>query len=132
MAIQFAQIAYKEVLFNFDNNTFKTGASVSVKMTPLMKGADFDDDAIVLQLTVEYHIEERPILKYAGVTLFLANEWRNITPESEEFKDFKLQIWTQALGFFRGIVCEKVKGTEIERFFLPQMPASAIDGIPFK
>lgn len=132
MIIHFSQIAYKEVLFNFDNNAFKTGALVSVKMTPLMKGVDFDDNAIALQLTVEYHTDERPILKYAGMALFLAKGWKDINPESEEFKDFKLQIWTQTLGFFRGIVCEKVKGTEIEMFFLPQMPAANINGIPLK
>lgn len=43
MAIQFSQIAYKEVLFNFDNNAFKPGSLISVKMAPLMKGEASND-----------------------------------------------------------------------------------------
>lgn len=132
MTISFSQIAYKEVLFNFDNNTFKSESAISVKMFPLMKEVDVDDNVIALQLTVEYHTGDQQILKYAGIALFLAKGWKEIAIDSDEFKKFKLQIWTQALGFFRGIICEKVRGTEIERFFIPGMPDKDIDGIPMK
>ena len=91
-----------------------------------------NDNTISLQLTLEYLTDDKTILKYAGVALFMADGWKDVDRESEEFKDFKLQIWTQTLGFFRGIVCEKVKGTEIERFFLPQMPVADIVAIPMK
>lgn len=134
MAKQFFQIAYKEVLFNFDNNAFNAGSAISVKMAPLMKfeAINDNDNTISLQLTLEYLTDDKTILKYAGVALFMADGWKDVDRESEEFKDFKLQIWTQTLGFFRGIVCEKVKGTEIERFFLPQMPVADIVAIPMK
>ena len=132
MAMKLSQIAYKEVRFNFNNNAFKAGSPVSVKMTPLMNRVAKNDKFVSLQLTLEYLINDKTILKYAGVALFMADGWKDLDPEGEEFRDFKLHIWTQTLGFFRGIVCEKVKGTEIERFFLPQLPDDDIINIPLK
>ncbi len=132
MVIIFNQISYKEVLFTFENNIFKTGDSISVKMAPVMKVVDEEKNLVALQLTVEYHTGDKTILKYAGIALFLAKDWKTIIHEEEAFNEFKLQIWSQTLGFFRGVICEKVKGTDMENFFLPQMPDVDIKKISLK
>lgn len=132
MEIVFNQISYKEILFTFENNIFKTGDPISVKMAPVMKVVDKKKNIVALQLTVEYYTGEKAILKYAGIVLFMAKDWKTIINEEEVFNEFKLQLWSQTLGFFRGIICEKVKGTDIENFFLPQMPDADLMKIKVK
>lgn len=132
MSIQFNQISYQEVFFNFNNNVLKEGEGVGVKMTPIMRAVDNKEEVIALQLTVEFDVNNSTILKYAGIALFLAKGWKELVTDEAQFNEFKIQIWTQALGFFRGVVCEKVRGTIMDRFFIPQMPHKNIENIPLK
>lgn len=132
MSIKFTQISYQEVIFNFDNSVLKPGESVGVKMIPIIKSVEDNEEMIALQLTVEYETNKTPILKYAGITLYLAEGWKKIVEDEQLFNEFKIKIWTQALGFFRGVICEKVRGTNMERFFIPQMPDKNIESIPLK
>ncbi|MDE6793661.1 MAG: hypothetical protein K2J48_11335 [Muribaculaceae bacterium] len=101
-------------------------------MAPLMKTVDANDDVIALQLTVGYEAKDTEILKYGGIALFFAKGWKEFISDEDKFNQFKVNIWTQALGFFRGIICEKVRGTLIEPFFIPQMPDKDIIPIPLK
>lgn len=119
-------LTYKENYFTFDNDTFQPGSAVSVSMGPYMTEIEQNQDMIGLQLALEYSFNGKPVIKYSGQTLFLAEGWQKYKENPEDLNRFKILIWTQAFGFFRGILCEKVRGTDLERFYLPQMPSEEI------
>lgn len=126
------QIRYKELLFNFENSVKGSEDTLSVNMMPRMESVEENDDVLALILSVRYQLGEKDVLKYGGVVLFLAEGWKKLKEKEEYFNQFKVEIWNQALGFFRGVLAEKLKGSLLEQMFLPQMPEEDIEGIPLK
>ena len=123
------QISYIEGVFQFDNNVYEAGKALSVTMTPIMKTGAGDDNILSLQLTVKYMLGEKTVMKYGGVTLYHIKDCKKILENKEESKSLRIIVWSQALLFFRGIICEKLRGTDIERFFLPLMPPEELANI---
>lgn len=132
MKVTMTQIRYHELLFNFENSEKGTDETLSVKMMPRMESVEGNDDVLALILSVRYQIGEKVVVKYGGVVLFLAEGWRKLKDEKEAFDQFKVEIWNQTFGFFRGVLAEKLKGTFFEQKFLPQMPEEDIKEIPLK
>ncbi len=122
------QIAYKEGVFQFDNNAYEVGKTLGVGMNPIMKIGNDTEDLITLQITVDYQCEGRTVMRYGGLAMYAVTH----LSERLEDKDFKVKIWTEAVMFFRGVICEKLKGSEIERFFLPNIPEDTILEIPLQ
>lgn len=120
------QIAYREGIFQFDNNAFQRDKTIGIGMNPVMKIDRTSEDLLSLQLTVDYECEGRKVMKYGGVAMFKVDGLRSLLSSN----DFKTRIWLEVMMFFRGIVCEKLRGTEIERFLLPQIPNDKIPEIP--
>lgn len=120
------QIAYREGIFQFDNNAFQMDKTIGIGMNPVMKIDKASEDLLSLQLTVDYECEGRKVMKYGGVAMFKVDGLRDILSSD----DFKTSIWSEGMMFFRGIICEKLKGTEVERFLLPQIPSDKISEIP--
>lgn len=128
MDYNFSQIAYSEGVFELDRNAFKAGFNVGVGMNPVIKMDKDNDELVSLQLTVDYDCDGKKIMKYGGIAMFKVE---NLT-ESLDSIEFKMQIWSEAIMFFRGVVCEKLRGSEIERFLLPKIPNDKIADIPIQ
>ena len=121
------QIAYKEVIFQFDSNAFQNDKAISVGLNPIMKTDRLSEDLLSLQLTVDYDCEGKKVMKYGGVAMFKVSDLRELLSS----EDFKIFIWSEGMMFFRGIVCE-LRGTEIERLLLPKIPHDKILDVPIK
>lgn len=120
------QIAYREGIFQLDSNAFQKDKTIGVGLNPVMKIDRMSEDLLSLQLTVDYECEGKKVMKYGGVAMFKVEGLKNRLSS----EDFKVNIWSEGMMFFRGIVCEKLRGTEIERFLLPHIPNDKIIDIP--
>ena len=128
MVQDITQIAYKEGIFQFDSNAFQKNKTIGVGLNPIMKIDEKSEDLLSLQLTVDYECEGKKVMKYGGVVMFKIDGLKNKLSSD----DFKFLIWSEGMMFFRGIVCEKLRGTDIERFLLPQIPHDKIMEIPIQ
>ena len=122
------QVAYREGVFQFDSNAFQKDKTIGVGLNPIMKTDRMSEDLISLQLTVDYECEGRKVMRYGGVAMFKVDGLKELLSS----EDFKIFIWSEGMMFFRGIVCEKLKGTEIERLLLPKIPHDKILDIPIQ
>lgn len=122
----FRIVSYKEGVFKFESSDFQRGEKVNAKMSAVMRKDNADRNFIVLQLTAVYEAAGKEIMKYGGLLAFLSVGWQDLDENSEEFREFKLGVWRQTQWFFRGVICEKLRGTELETYFLPQMPDEEI------
>lgn len=121
MTYNINQLSYQEGVFQFDNDIYKSGQNVSVSINPVMRIAEDSDAFLVLQLTVTYSMEEEIIMKYGGLAIYMVDGLKDLIANDSSFNGFKVVIWEQALQFFRGIICEKLRGTPIEHVFLPML-----------
>lgn len=128
MVQEIKQIAYKEGIFQFDSNAFQKDKTIGVGFNPVMKIDKMSEDLLSLQLTVDYECEGKKVMKYGGVAMFKVDGLKKILTSD----DFKVRIWSEGMMFFRGVVCEKLRGTDIERFLLPQIPQDKIIEIPIQ
>ncbi len=128
MSPNIIQIAYKEGVFQFDNNAYELGKTLNVGINPIMKIDKEAENLLTLQITVDYQCEGKPIMKYGGLAMYKVDGLGKLLIN----KDFKINMWTEATMFFRGIICEKLRGSAIERFFLPNIPADKIQDIPLQ
>ncbi|MDE6854921.1 MAG: hypothetical protein K2J34_00445 [Muribaculaceae bacterium] len=128
MVQNFVQVAYREGVFQFDSNAFQKDKTIGVGLNPIMKTDSMSEDLLSLQLTVDYECEGRKVMKYGGVAMFKVDGLK----DSLNTEEFKIFIWSQVMMFFRGIVCEKLRGTEIERLLLPNIPHDKILEIPIQ
>ena len=119
MAYRITQLSYQEGIFQFDNSIYESGKPVSVSMLPIMRCSEEKDNIIVLQLTVLYKKGEETIMKYGGIVIYMVDSLKDLTKDEALLKDFKVNIWSEALLFFRGVICEKLRGTAIDNVFLP-------------
>lgn len=122
------QVAYREGLFQFDSNAFQEDKTIGVGLNPIMKIDRMSDNLLSLQLTADYECEGRKVMRYGGVAMFKVEDLK----DKLSSEDFKVFIWSEGMMFFRGIVCEKLRGTEIERLLLPKIPRDKILDIPIQ
>lgn len=94
-----------------------------------MRTSEEKDTFLILQLTVSYSIGEEIIMKYGGLVIYLVNGLKDLLKDKTLFNNFKVDIWEQALQFFRGIICEKLRGTSIDNVFLPLLTKENIVSI---
>lgn len=129
MSYCITQLSYKEGLFNFDNGIYRSGSSISVSITPIMRLSKEKDNILILQLTASYCMGEKVIMKYGGLVIYMVDNLREMINDTTIFDDFKIYIWQLTMQFFRGIICEKLKGTSLDTVFLPILEKNDIKSI---
>ncbi len=97
MKQEFIQIAYKEGVFQFDNNAYEYGKTLGVGINPVMKIDKDNDGFLTLQLTVDYQSDDKFVMKYGRLVMYKVEN----LAERPEDKDFRVKIWTEAIMFFR-------------------------------
>lgn len=118
---KFTQIGYTEGITYIDLNGEKFGNKIEIEIYPKVLETD-DNERLPLQLTVRYlnPTNGKKLFEYGGIAFF---ETKVAPGSSYDWLEdsSKRELWINALGFFRGIICEKLRGTGLERFMLPQM-----------
>ena len=124
------QIGYNDGITYIDINPDDIQGKIAIEIYPKLLETDPADDVLPLQLTVRYSnpATGKKLFEYVGIALFKATYGRGSASEEHE-RCLKRDVWTNALGFFRGIICEKLKGTGLEKFLLPQMSDEEIYNI---
>ncbi len=126
MAHEITQLSYKEGVFQYNGNRYATDKPVEVVIAPVMRADRENDDLLFLQITATYRSGESTFMKYGGVVVYKVDKWKELEKEKDALDYLKMGIWTQALLFFRGVLCEKLKGTPAANIFLPILPAEKI------
>lgn len=123
------QIGYNDGITYIDINPEDTDNKIAIEIYPKLLESDSSEDVVPLQLTVRYlnPATGKKLFEYGGIALFETNGKRTLADDNGG--SFKRDLWTNALSFFRGIICEKLRGTGLERFLLPQMSDEDIDKI---
>lgn len=131
MSTKYNVIGYLEGEFQFDSGSYTEGSTIAVSLAPVMKLDKRDSNRLSLQMTVVYKMDDRVLMKYGGVVSYAVDGLKGLLEEKEVFDYLKLNIWNQTISFFRGIVCEKLRGTVIDCLFLPSLSSEQISEIPF-
>lgn len=121
--------AYSEGEFMQDNAILSSESKIEIRISPKMRESNDGEDYLVLQLTAIYRSEEKEIMRYGGVAVYHLDRLSSYRSNHNAMKEIKQEMWNQAMGFFRGIICEKLRGTSLGSFFLPSLPEDTIESI---
>lgn len=125
-------LTYKEGVYSIINITEFPRDGITINVSPKMK---YDIDGVnnvVLQLTVYVNDKDDHLVKYGGIAVYEVNSLSNIVKDEEQIEILKSYIWKDAISFFRGILCEKLRGTIFSNIFLPEMPEDALQNLKFE
>lgn len=125
-----SQIGYNEGITYIDINPGDIDNKVAIEIYPKLLESDPSQDVLPLQLTVRYSntTTHKKLFEYGGIALFATSYDKECVSDVQK-RIYKRDLWISALGFFRGIICEKLRGTGLEKFLLPQMSDEEIDNI---
>ena len=118
----FVQIGYNEGMFSLNLSGVEVTNRITMTLQPKVRTSD-EKDILALQLSVIYSQpdDDKTLAEYGGIAVFRVLDLQQICSDKEMTLDFKRNFLSVGLSFFRGIVWEKLKGTGLERFLLPQM-----------
>ncbi|MDE6866565.1 MAG: hypothetical protein K2J23_04140 [Muribaculaceae bacterium] len=122
-------VAYNEGEFMQDSGSLSSESTIEVSINPRMRESGDGDDFLVMQLTVIYRSDKKEIMRYGGVAVYHLEKLSSYKNDTLAMSEIKQEMWGQALGFFRGIICEKLRGTDLGFLFLPYMPEEEIEKI---
>lgn len=125
-------VAYSEGEFMQDSGALSPDSKIEARIIPKMRESNDGENYLVLQLTVIYRSDEHDVMRYGGVAVYELKDLPSYEYDSSAMLDIKREMWGQALGFFRGIICEKLRGTYLGSFFLPFLPEEDIEKIVIK
>lgn len=96
-------------------------ASIGVNINPILKYKD-GEDVVGAWMQISYYLEDELIVNAGLVLSIYVENWDNVRKEpndSDMRKKVLFDIWNLALGFARGYIGTKSKGTNAKGLFLP-------------
>lgn len=132
-AWNFVQIGYNEGIFSLNLGGIEVINKIIMTLQPKVRASEDEKDVLALQLSVVYSQpdNDKTLAEYGGIAIFRVSDLLQIYSEKETTLDFKRNFLSMGLGFFRGIIWEKLKGTGLERFLLPQMSEEEMMEVEF-
>lgn len=96
-------------------------SEISLGFSPVLKYRK-DNDVVGALLNVEYNTVDKQVLFYGVVVSVYLEGWSEFktqNPSKEDIITKLTPMWDMVLGFVRGLLAEKTKGTTFDELFLP-------------